>query len=60
MGSVTTVIGPTMPAIIVDLLGEENVFRVTERLGESFLQAFEAAETWLAEQPPLAAEQEDN
>jgi SulP family sulfate permease len=44
---------------LLEQLGEENVFGVTRRVGEGFVRAFEAAEAWLADQPPLVVE-EDN
>jgi SulP family sulfate permease len=41
---------------IAPTIGRENVFLHTERIGESFNNAWDAAEKWLAEQPPAADE----
>ena len=41
---------------IARTIGRENVFSHTARIGESFDNAWDAAEKWLAEQPPAADE----
>lgn len=40
------------------VIGEENIFLVTEVLGESGNVAMSAARSWLAESAPAAQEQE--
>ena len=37
---------------IARTIGRENIFLHTERIGESFNNAWDAAQKWLAEQPP--------
>jgi hypothetical protein len=42
---------------IARTIGRENVFSHTERIGESFDNAWDAAEKWLAEQPPAVQDE---
>jgi SulP family sulfate permease len=41
---------------IARTIGRDNIFLHTERIGESFNNAWDAAQKWLAEQPPAADE----
>jgi SulP family sulfate permease len=41
---------------IAHTIGRENIFRSTERPGETAIQAWDAAQKWLAEQPERAVE----
>jgi SulP family sulfate permease len=42
---------------IARTIGRDNIFMHTERIGESFNQAWDAAEKWLAEQPTEVQEE---
>ncbi len=41
---------------VADLIGRENIFMRSETIGEAGTQAWDAAQTWLAEQPVRADE----
>ena len=45
---------------IARTIGRENIFEHTERIGESFNRAWDAAEKWLAEQPTEVEEEEED
>jgi hypothetical protein len=42
---------------IARTIGRDNIFPHTERIGESLNNAWDAAEKWLAEQPPAVEEE---
>ncbi|GAH06994.1 unnamed protein product, partial [marine sediment metagenome] len=51
-GAVSSVIEQLEKTGLIRRIGRENVFADSERIGESVLAAWDAAEKWVTEQPP--------